>query len=182
MPRLGLHKLPKLKWEGFDDPWVRFSAQFAVLVILSEGVYYGLLLDSEPMGAYLAWTARISGQMLEFIGVEVSVRGNNIGGGGFAVQISPECDAIQLCAVLLAAIVSFEAPLRSKAVGMVLGVVWLEAVNFVRIVSLYLVGAARPSVFQTAHEMVWPVILIAITLATWVFWARRAVREEPQPA
>jgi exosortase H (IPTLxxWG-CTERM-specific) len=161
---------------------VRFSAQFAALVILSEVIYYGVLLGSEPMGVYLAWTARRSGQILQFLGTEVSVRGNTIGGGGFAVQISPECDAVQLCAVLLAAIVSFNAPLRHKAVGMVLGVVWLESVNFVRIVSLYLVGAARPGIFQTAHETIWPVILIAITLATWVFWARRAVQEDPHRA
>lgn len=175
-------RLPKLKWSGFRDPWVRFSVQFAVLVILSEVIYYGVLLGSEPMSVYLAWTARVSGQILQFLGTDVSVRGNTIGGGGFAVQISPECDAIQLCAVLLAAIVSFKAPLRYKVLGMLSGVVWLEAVNFVRIVSLYLVGVARPSIFQTAHETVWPVILIAITLATWVFWARHAVREDLETA
>ena len=163
------------------DPWVRFSVQFALLVIISEVIYYGLLLDSGPMEVYLAWAARVSGWLLQIIGQEVTVRGNTISCNGFAVQISSECDAVQLCAVLLSAIVSFQAPMRSKVVGMVLGVLWLEAVNFVRIVSLFLVGVARPNAFQTAHEMVWPMVLIAITLATWVFWARRAVREVPQP-
>lgn len=163
------------------DPWVRFSVQFALLVIISEVIYYGLLLDSGPMEVYLAWAARVSGRILQVIGQEVSIHGNTISGTKFAVQISPECDAVQLCAILLSAIVSFQAPIRSKVLGMVLGVVWLEAVNFVRIVSLFLVGVARPNAFQTAHEMVWPMVLIAITLSTWVFWARRAVREVSQP-
>jgi len=163
------------------DPWVRFSVQFAVLVIISEVIYYGLLLDSAPMDVYLAWAARVSGRALQIIGQEVTIQGNIISGSKFAVKISSECDAVQLCAILLSAIVSFQAPLRSKVVGMVLGLVWLEAVNFVRIVSLFLVGITRPDAFQTAHETVWPIVLIAITLATWIFWARRAVRETPQP-
>ena len=174
-------RLPKLKWERFKDPWVRFSVQFAVLVLIAEVFYYGVLLDSEPLAVYLAWAARVSAHILQFIGIDVTINGNTIGGGGFAVQISPECDAVQLCAVLLAAIVSFAAPLRTKVVGMLLGLLWLQAVNFVRIVSLYLVGVSWPSVFQTAHETVWPVILIAITLGTWMIWAERAVREASQP-
>ena len=177
---MAVFKLPKLKW--LRDPWVRFSVQFAVLVLLSEVVYYGVLLDSEPLGVYLAWTARVSGRILELLGSEVVVRGNTISGKGFAVQISSECDAVQLCAVLLSAIVSFQAPLLSKLIGMVLGVLWLEAVNFVRIVSLFLVGVSFPASFQTAHETVWPLVLIAITLVTWILWAQRAVRGVPQPA
>ena len=163
------------------DPWVRFSVQFAVLVIISEVIYYGLLLDSAPMDVYLAWAARASAGILEIVGQEITTRGNTIASEKFAVTISSECDAVQLCAILLSAIVSFQAPMRSKVVGMVLGVVWLEAVNFVRIVSLFLVGVARPNAFQTTHEMVWPMVLIAITLATWIFWARLAVREVQEP-
>ena len=166
----------------FADPWIRFSALFAVLVLLSEVIYYGVLLGSAPMVTYLGLVARVSGEILGFLGTEVSVRGTTISGGGFAVQISPECDALQLCAILTAAIVAFEAPLPSKLVGMALGVLWLTLLNFVRIVSLYFVGSHEPSIFQTAHETVWPVILIAITLATWVFWAQRALPGEPQPA
>lgn len=174
-------RLPK-PTRFFEDPWIRFSALFAVLVLLSEVTYYGVLLESALMNAYLGVMARISGELLGILGTEISVRGTTLSGGGFAVQISPECDALQLCAILTSAIVAFEAPLRSKLVGMVLGVIWLTLLNLVRIVSLYFVGSYDPSVFETAHETVWPVILIALTLASWVFWARRAVSEDPLPA
>ena len=174
-------KLPKLKWEGFKDPWVRFSVRFAVLVLLSEVIYYGVLLDSGPMNLYLEWAARVSGYLLQVLGEEVTIKGNIISGAKFVVQISSECDAVQLCAVLLSAIVSFQAPLPSKLIGMVLGLLWLQAVNFVRIVSLFLVGVYKPRSFQTVHESLWPVILIAVTLLTWILWARRAQRQTPQP-
>lgn len=172
--------MPKLKWEGFRDPWVRFSVRFAVLVLISEVLYYGVLLESQPMDVYLEFLARVSAGILQFLGLDVEVNGNAVGGGGFAVQISAECDAVQLCAILLSAIVSFNAPLGSKLVGMALGLLWLQAVNLLRIVTLYLVGVNWSSVFQTAHETVWPVLLIAITLVTWMYWARRTM-DVPQP-
>jgi exosortase H (IPTLxxWG-CTERM-specific) len=175
-------KLPKLKWGVFRDPWVRFSVLFAVLVLLSEVYYYGVLLDSEPMRVYLEWAARVAAWGLNLIGEEVTVKGNTITGPAFAVQISPECDAVQLCAVLLSAIVSFQANLTSKLVGMVLGLIWLQSVNFVRIISLFYVGSYHGDSFVITHETIWPTILIAITLMTWIFWARYTQREGPQTA
>jgi exosortase/archaeosortase family protein len=94
------------------------------------------------------------------------------------VQISPECDALQLCGILSAAIIAFRAPLHRKLIGIALGVAWLQIVNFARIVSLFFVGASKAVPFDTAHEVVWPAVLIAITIATWIVWARRIPIEE----
>ncbi|NQZ98319.1 MAG: hypothetical protein HRU01_17605, partial [Myxococcales bacterium] len=65
----------------FEDPWIRFSALFAVLVLLSEVIYYGVLLESALMDAYLGVMARISGELLGILGTDISVRGTTLSGG-----------------------------------------------------------------------------------------------------
>jgi exosortase/archaeosortase family protein len=89
------------------------------------------------------------------------------------IDIAPECDAVQLQALLASAIVSFPAGLRHKGIGLVVTISWLQAVNFARIVTLYFIGSHfDEEIFHTAHEVVWPILLILITMATWVLWAR----------
>ena len=81
--------MANLKFSNLD-PWLRFSLQFAALVIISEVIYYGWLLDSAPMQDYLAWTARLSGRILGIIGQEVTIHGNTVSGSRWAVKISSE--------------------------------------------------------------------------------------------
>ena len=66
--------------------------------------------------------------------------------------------------------------------GVVAGVAWLQAINFGRILSLYFVGAAVPSAFVTMHQIVWPTVLIVVTIATWVIWALWETRRDRELA
>ena len=97
----------------------------------------------------------------------------SIWNGYFLIDITPECDAVQLQALLASAIVSFPASRRHKGLGLQVTISWLQAVNFVRIVSLYFIGSHfDEDVFHSSHEVVWPILLILIAIATWVLWAR----------
>jgi hypothetical protein len=46
----------------------------------------------------------------------------------------------------------------------------------VRIVGLFFIGGYFYAHFQTSHEIYFPVFLIAMTVAAWVLWVRRATR------
>lgn len=157
------------------DPWARFTLLFALLALGSELLYYGWVLGSDALEAYLQWIASVSGWFIGFFDPQVSVSGSQIGSVFFIVDIAPECDAVQLSALLGAAILAFPAPWRARLVGTALCLVWLQLVNFARIVSLYYVGGAYEQHFHFAHEQGWPGLLIALTVATWLVWARRAV-------
>jgi len=162
-----------------EAPWIRFALIFAALAIGSELLYYGLLLESPGFQVYLAAVAQISGVMLDWLAQDVSVRGAQIANSRFAVQVSDGCDAIQISALLAAAVIAFPAPLGRRVRGVLLGVAWLQLLNFVRIVSLFLIGAYFSSAFQPAHKVVWPTFLIIVTIATWIFWVRQEARSEP---
>ena len=82
-----------------------------------------------------------------------------------------------MCALLTSAIVAFPAPLGLKAWGIGLGLLWLNLLNFVRIIGLFFIGGLAYPHFQRSHEIYFPIFLIAMTVAAWIVWVRRATHE-----
>jgi exosortase H (IPTLxxWG-CTERM-specific) len=164
------------------DPWVRFVVVFAVLALGSELLYYGWVLGSQSLQAYLHWIASVSGWFIAFFDPSVTVSGSQIGSAFFIVDIAPECDAVQLSALLAAAILAFPASWSARLIGTAVSLIWLQCINFARIVSLYYIGGKFEDYFHTAHEKGWPLLLIAITIATWLVWARYAAPLPPERA
>lgn len=163
------------------DPWRRFILVFAVLAVLSEIIYYGVALESEVFQRYLNGLARVSGFILGFLTDGVSVRGASIQGADFSVEIARGCDAYRICSLLSAAIIAFPSRWRVKVWGLVLGLLWLNFLNFVRIVGLFFIGGALPEHFQASHEIYFPVFLICMTVLAWILWVRQATYEAIRP-
>lgn len=159
------------------DPWLRFALTFGALALLSEVVYYGVALDSGAFRRYLELLAEISGAILRPLTEGINVRGTLISGALFTVEIARGCDAYRICALLAAAMLAFPATWKQKAVGLVLGLVWLNALNFVRICGLYFIGGLYYSEFQRAHVIYFPIFLIAMTVAAWIGWVRWVTRD-----
>ena len=65
---------------------------------------------------------------------------------------------------------------REKGIGMLIGIPGIMLVNVLRVVTLMCFGAYWPSVFERVHIYVWQALVVAISLAIWVFWAERFVR------
>lgn len=159
------------------DPWLGFALRFGALAILSEVVYYGAALESDLFRSYLSTLAAISGEIIGLFSDGVRVRGAVISGDLFSVEIAQGCDAYRICVLLCAAIIAFPASLRKKVWGVALGLVWLNALNFVRIVSLYFIGGMFYSQFQRSHEVYFPIFLICMTVLAWIVWVRWATRD-----
>jgi exosortase H (IPTLxxWG-CTERM-specific) len=160
------------------EPWFRFALIFGVLAIASEALYYVVTLGSQTFRVYLGVLAEISGAFLSLFYGDVTVRGTRISDHVFAIEVAQGCDAIQVCSLLAAAVIAFPVGFRCKLRGLALGILWLQLLNLMRIITLFWIGANLSHGFQTAHEVVWPGILITITIATWILW----VRWETQPA
>jgi exosortase H (IPTLxxWG-CTERM-specific) len=158
------------------EPWLRFALIFGVLAVASEVLYYAVALDSEGFHAYLGVLAEISGAFLSVFNSDITVQGTRISDHSFAIEVAQGCDAIQVCSLLAAAVIAFPVGFRCKLRGLVLGILWLQLLNFLRIVTLFWIGAYFSRVFQTAHEVVWPGILIVLTIATWILWVRWETR------
>jgi exosortase H (IPTLxxWG-CTERM-specific) len=117
--------------------------------------------------------ASAAGVLLHAIGQNVVVSGTTISSSRFAVNINNGCNGIEAMLILLAAIGSFPATMRARLIGLGIGAVIVQLLNELRIVSLYMIGAYRPSLFQVFHTAVWQVIVILAAIIFFLQWSAR---------
>jgi len=153
---------------------LRFILLFLGLFLLFEALIYTVLVKSGIYDAHLAWNARASGWILAWFYEGVQVVGNHIRSPAYSITVAIGCDAIQPLSVYLAGVLSFPVPWRRKLAGALAGAVILQAVNLVRITSLFALGRHRPDLFEMAHVEVWQGLFIVLALALWIAWVRWA--------
>lgn len=105
---------------------------------------------------------------------------------GFGVSIEPGCNGIEACIVLFSAVIAFPSTWRHKLVGLVAGFVAVQALNVVRVISLFYLGQWNTDVFNFAHEYLWQALIMLDVLVVWLLWVRAGskaqARSEPPPS
>jgi exosortase H (IPTLxxWG-CTERM-specific) len=96
---------------------------------------------------------------------------------GFAVSIEAGCNGIEATIVLVAAIFAFPAPWRDRLIGLAAGVVAVQGLNIVRVISLFYLGQWNMQVFEWAHLYVWQALIMLDVLVVWLIWVRMLPRD-----
>lgn len=91
---------------------------------------------------------------------------------GFGVSIEPGCNGIEACIVLFAAVIAFPARWQHKLWGLAAGFVAVQALNVVRVISLFYLGQWSMPVFNFAHEYLWQALIMLDVLIVWLLWVR----------
>ena len=91
---------------------------------------------------------------------------------GFAVAIIIECLGLFEMVIYSACVVAFPAPVRSRALGVLLGCLVILAFNLLRIIMLLLVGRFWNESFDFFHIYFWQATLIAIIVSVLYGWIR----------
>ena len=91
---------------------------------------------------------------------------------GFAVSIEAGCNGVEATIVLLAAILAFPAPWKHKLVGVAAGIVAVQGLNVLRVISLFYLGQWNRDVFEWAHLYVWQALIMLDVLIVWLVWVR----------
>jgi exosortase H (IPTLxxWG-CTERM-specific) len=89
---------------------------------------------------------------------------------GFGVAILPGCNAVEACIILIAGILAFPAPWRLRLVGVGVGVLAVQLLNLVRIISLFYIGQWNATAFEIAHTYLWQVLIMLDVLVIWLMW------------
>lgn len=92
---------------------------------------------------------------------------------GFAVSIEAGCNGVEATLVLLAAMLAYPAPWKHKAVGLVVGILAVQLLNILRVISLFYLGQWNYDVFEWAHLYVWQALIMLDVLVVWLIWVRR---------
>jgi len=166
---------------------LRFGIGFAAIVVAlfaAELTPLGQRFFVEP---WTALVAQVATSAMRAFDPAVIASGPTIAHAttGFAVTILAGCNGVEAMIVLVAALLAYPAPLRHKAIGLVAGVIAIQALNLVRIVSLFYLGQWNRAVFEWAHLYAWQVLIMLDALIVWLLWLRTLPRPpspEPQAA
>lgn len=92
---------------------------------------------------------------------------------GFSAEIVPACTGLFTMSIFLAAVFAYPCKLKHKLLGVALGVLGILALNWIRIVTLLLIGAYHPQAFEFTHLMVWRSLVVFAAALLWLFWVQR---------
>ena len=161
--------------------------RFFVLFLLLLALLFGLELTPWAQRWFVEpWTtalARISTSLVTLFDSGVQATGKVIAStsNGFAVSIEAGCNGIEATIVLLAAILAFPAPWKHKAVGVLAGIVAVQGLNVIRVISLFYLGQWNRDVFEWAHLYVWQALIMLDVLIVWLVWVRTLPPAERDP-
>lgn len=152
--------------------------KFFVLFLVIQGVLFGSEL-TEPAQQFfvMPWTnilATISAELVKWFDPNVLVSGKILQStaNGFAVSIEAGCNGVEATIVLIAAMLAFPAPWKHKIIGLIAGIIAVQGLNIVRIISLFYLGQWNYSVFEWAHLYVWQALIMLDVLIVWLLWVR----------
>ncbi len=163
---------PASGWRAY-----RQEIQFLTVFLLILGGGFSLLsvnaVNDNVIEPFTAGIAKVSGVTLDLIGQDVTMNGTGIRNKRFAVNIKNGCNGVETMIIFVAAVLAFPAPWPARAVGLVLGIIAIQIVNLIRVVSLFLTGAYFPALFDSSHTVIWQTIVILFGVLLWIFWANR---------
>jgi exosortase H (IPTLxxWG-CTERM-specific) len=150
-----------------------FLARFLALLV----AFY-LLVAWNPVNdavvvPFTSAIARVSGALLGAVGEKVTVVGTEIRSGAFAVQIENGCNGVEAALLFGSAVLAFPASWKRRVAGLAAGFAAIQALNLVRVVSLFWIGAHRPSLFDSSHTVIWQSAVVLASVLLFLFWASR---------
>ncbi|MCC6796613.1 MAG: archaeosortase/exosortase family protein [Candidatus Hydrogenedentes bacterium] len=97
----------------------------------------------------------------------------------FTFSLVPDCGALPSMSIFIAALIAFPAPMRKRALGLLIGLPILYIINLARLTCLAAIGAywkQNPEVFEFAHQYVWQAIYVLIVVGVWLLWVELIVK------
>jgi exosortase H (IPTLxxWG-CTERM-specific) len=168
-------KEPSLKaewqsWYASKRPVLWFTFKFGTLLALFYILFAMQFCDRNILYPYLEANAWLANAILNVFGQHTHLSDVTIQSPQFTMAIHKGCDAVEPTWLLCAAILSFPASWRHKILGMLTGIILLQALNLVRIITLYWIGVHLPSFFNSAHMEIWPTAFIIVAITLFVGW------------
>jgi exosortase H (IPTLxxWG-CTERM-specific) len=153
---------------------IRFFVVFLLLLALLFGLELTPWAQQWFVEPWTAGLAHISTSLVTLFDGSVHASGKVISSAssGFAVSIEAGCNGVEATIVLVAAILAFPSPWKHKAWGLVAGIVAVQGLNVVRVISLFYLGQWNRDVFEWAHLYVWQALIMLDVLIVWLVWVR----------
>jgi exosortase H (IPTLxxWG-CTERM-specific) len=153
-------------------------ARFFILFLVVQALLFSAELTPPAQRLIVVpWTetlALISAWLIQAFDADVISYGiviqNRLTGVG--VSIEAGCNGVEASIVLIAATLAFPAPWRMKLAGLVIGIVAVQAMNVLRVISLFYLLQWNQAWFEFAHLYLWQALIMLDVLVVWMLWVR----------
>jgi len=162
----------------------RFFIIFLVILAVLFGVSKLGPVDNAVVLPWTALVAKVSAAIARFFDPTVIAYGKILKSAhtGFSVSIESGCNGVEAAIVLVAAMLAFPSSWKLKLWGILLGFIAVQAVNLLRVVTLFFVGEWSLKVFEFAHLYMWQALIMLDVLVVWLLWMRVVAKRGPRPA
>ena len=96
------------------------------------------------------------------------------------MSIEAGCNGVEAAIVLIAGIVAFPASIQHKAIAILAGFLFVQALNIVRIISLFYLGQWNYTVFEWFHLYLWPVLIMLDVLVVFAIYLQWLGKRHPE--
>lgn len=167
----------------WNRPESRFLILFLAILATAFTVIALRFVNDALVVPYTAFVARLSGTVLSLMGEHITVEGVILRSPRFAVTIYNGCNGVITSLIFVSGVLAFPARVSAKVIGVVGGLLAIQLINLVRIVSLFYIGIFFPKFFNQSHVFIWQSLVILAGITLWIVWAHRfATRPEPPGA
>ena len=152
--------------------------RFFILFIVILVALFAAELTTPVQNAFVVpWTealVRICAGLVVPFDRHVDVFGNVIQSttNGFAISIEAGCNGLEPAIILIAAMLAFPAPWKHRVFGILAGLVAVQALNVLRVISLFYIGQWSVAAFEWAHLYLWQALIMLDVLIVWMIWIR----------
>ena len=159
----------------------RFALIFLVLLVALFTLELQKPVQQHVIEPFTAAIASVSAALITPFDDSVVSRGRvlQFGDYGFAVSIEAGCNGVEATIVLIAAILAFPAPWRSRLWAIAIGFVTIQILNLLRIISLFYLGRWNIDIFNWVHLYLWPVLIMLDVLLVFMLYLRHLARANP---
>jgi len=168
-----------VKFWTTKSPILRFVLLFMFLMVIFYLIWVQAFFQDNVIPIVNGINAKIATFFLNLMGQGCVSEGQKIlPPTGSAINIKTGCDAIEPIALFCSAIISFPVAFFRKWKGLIVGVLFLLAMNMVRIVSLYFFAVYKPEWFEIMHADVWQAVFILLAVMCWLVWMQTVNNQE----
>ena len=152
----------------------RFVPIFVLLLVALFAIELAAPVQRAVVTPWTEGLASLSARVVLFLDGNVRATGRVLQSttNGFAVSIEAGCNGIEAALILVSAMLAFPATWRQRVAGIAVGLVTVQLLNVVRVVTLFYIGQWSRNAFDWAHLYVWQALIMLDVLVVWLVWLR----------
>ena len=159
-----------VEWYAVSGKMLVFLVLFFTLALMFYAFWSGVGEDNFLLKNVLHINAVVASFFLNIFGYQTTAVGSEVNSSLFNMKIAVGCDGIEPITYYMLAILAYPTVLKRKLTGIGKGVALLLMLNFIRVISLYLVGVYIPSLFDFFHVGLWQALFILAGIALLFIW------------